>query len=942
MSEDESPSDGDSSGLVRKAARERRSGLIRKRLGAYLLTALIMVAVGELLGVRTLVKNYFDPPVLDSSVIENRIADLKKAAQERVGSETRVLGRGFRSRPEQIELPVDAVSLANQSAALVIAEVQPSNAGEVVDGDGKCPDWIELWNSGDRPLDASGWFLSDKTSEKKRGKWEIPRLVLLPDERVIIFASGLDYYDENEIHTNFRISSKRDSIILVRPDGVTIEQTVSLGVPDASHGVTYAGAEGEPRVFVRPTPLQSNSEIANGFVGPVICSEGSRLFDDDFTVSLRCETPNALIRYTLDGSVPTEQNGELYTQSMGIRGTSVIRARAFGERLVASPVLIRSFLKTDDLVSQSSSPAGFPSAWNGLAADYEMNPQIIESRERGIKSALTKLPIVSVVAPIESLFGVNGIYSQSLLRGGEWEIPGVMEFLPHQGEEGFQASCGLRITGEESRHPGWKKHSFRLSFRSRYGMSVLKQPIFETLEVDGANYGTGSLSGPARELLENEGVLIDETHGLQSRTTGRFEGVICGEYGDREGKYLWTIDQRGINLARDLTPFPTPRGHVVHSNLSSTASLGGEAWFTSEDSVTINARSGRFGASTGMSRAEWDATIRFWESLGYNVNAIPGQDRGSSLVLRSASDSWLSPQVAVRSRAQYMRDQWTRRTALEMGRLAARGRFVHVCVNGLYWGIYNLLERPDDEFLAHQLGEAEDYYVTIRGIGGRIETNGSGEEMWDEISQLASADLNQPAQFAAISKLVDIDDLIDYCLILMYAGAEDWALNDGNNLRAYYRRGRNAKLKFMIDRADATFASGWKNDSVEFPLPISDFARQGSFAYLFQRLMKSEEFQNRFTARVKKLCGRDGVLGPAACEQRYRDLINEVEPVLVAELARWGDVHADSSEALMLGWQEQKKWTLENWFPNRTQILLDELKRCGLISENLAIQLPNQ
>ncbi len=80
MSEDESPSDGDSSGLVRKAARERRSGLIRKRLGAYLLTALIMVAVGELLGVRTLVKNYFDPPVLDSSVIENRIADLKKSS----------------------------------------------------------------------------------------------------------------------------------------------------------------------------------------------------------------------------------------------------------------------------------------------------------------------------------------------------------------------------------------------------------------------------------------------------------------------------------------------------------------------------------------------------------------------------------------------------------------------------------------------------------------------------------------------------------------------------------------------------------------------------------------------------------------------------------------------------------------------------------------------
>ncbi|MDB4623591.1 CotH kinase family protein, partial [bacterium] len=388
------------------------------------------------------------------------------------------------------------------------------------------------------------------------------------------------------------------------------------------------------------------------------------------------------------------------------------------------------------------------------------------------------------------------------------------------------------------------------------------------------------------------------------------------------------------NLAQDKTPFPTPRGHVVHSNLSSKASLGGEAWFTSEDSVTINAKSGRFGAGAGMSRAEWDAAVRYWEGLGYKVKAIPGQDRESSLVLRSASDSWISPQVAVRSKAQYVRDQWARRTALEMGRLAARGRFVHVCVNGLYWGLYNLIERTDDEYLAHQLGADDDYYVTIRERDGRIETNASGERMWDQISQLAATDLNEPAQFAAIAKLVDVPDLIDNCLVLMYAGAEDRALSDENQLGAYYRRGSNAKLRFMIENADSIFASGWENESVDIPLLLEEPVQPGSFPYLFQRLMKSEEFRKVFSSRVEKWCGQQGVLGAAACEQRYKAIIGEVEPVLIAELARWGDVHSSDPNTLMLDWQKQKEWILENWFPNRTETILKELKRCGLISGN--------
>lgn len=123
--------------------------------------------------------------------------------------------------------------------------------------------------------------------------------------------------------------------------------------------------------------------------------------------------------------------------------------------------------------------------------------------------------------------------------------------------------------------------------------------------------------------LENEDLLIDASHGLQSRTSGLFNEVRLGQYGEAATKYLYTVDQRGVNVVLEQTQFPTPRGNVVHTNLSSEASIGGEAWFGPKNSVTINAGSGRFGDAAGITKQQWDATIKLWESLGYKVNPVP-------------------------------------------------------------------------------------------------------------------------------------------------------------------------------------------------------------------------------------------------------------------------------------------------------------------------------
>ena len=111
--------------------------------------------------------------------------------------------------------------------------------------------------------------------------------------------------------------------------------------------------------------------------------------------------------------------------------------------------------------------------------------------------------------------------------------------------------------------------------------------------------------------------------GMKSSKTEKFNDIILGVHNDLSTKYLWTIDERGINIALEKTPMPTPRGNIVHTNLSSEAYIGGEVWFIAEDRIIVNAGSGRFGDMAGLSLAEYDAAIIFWKNLGYEVEIIP-------------------------------------------------------------------------------------------------------------------------------------------------------------------------------------------------------------------------------------------------------------------------------------------------------------------------------
>ena len=71
-------------------------------------------------------------------------------------------------------------------------------------------------------------------------------------------------------------------------------------------------------------------------------------------------------------------------------------------------------------------------------------------------------------------------------------------------------------------------------------------------------------------------------------------------------------------------------------------------------------------------------------------------------------------------RTTYARDEWARDSQIAMTGAGSRGLFVHLYINGLYWGLYNAVERPDAWFTSAYFGGTPDDWAVVNHGGARV------------------------------------------------------------------------------------------------------------------------------------------------------------------------------------------------------------------------------
>jgi hypothetical protein len=132
------------------------------------------------------------------------------------------------------------------------------------------------------------------------------------------------------------------------------------------------------------------------------------------------------------------------------------------------------------------------------------------------------------------------------------------------------------------------------------------------------------------------------------------------------------------------------------------------------------------------------------------------------------------PGMGQRDLAQYTRDQFACDIHNAMGGCSPRGRHVHLYLNGLYWGLHWLHERPDEHFAAAYFGGDPEDYDVLKHSSGRV-VNGSSAA-YGQMIGVANAGLASDSQYERLREHLDITDLIDYLITNYYIGNTDWSI----------------------------------------------------------------------------------------------------------------------------------------------------------------------
>ncbi|HEY5914693.1 MAG TPA: lamin tail domain-containing protein, partial [Verrucomicrobiae bacterium] len=302
---------------------------------------------------------------------------------------------------------------------------------------------------------------------------------------LVLFASGKNRRIPGaRLHTNFKLGTAGNYLGLYAGDlPPCVAHEYAPQYPEQRSDVSFGlDATGNPRYFAIQTPGGPNStSTLTGAVAAVHYSVGRGFFSHPFAVVLSVPTPGTTIRYTTDGSPPTESS-DIYTAPLAISRTTTLRAVVFGAGMLPSLPQTCTYIFTGDVIHQPADPTGFPitTTWStyGWPSDYAMDQNIVNDPlyNATIENDLLALPALSIVMRTDDMFGAaNGLYTHA--DNLTLEVPCSVELINPDGSPGFQCDAGVRMHGGGSRLRTLK-HPFRLLFQGKYGPPKLDYPFF--------------------------------------------------------------------------------------------------------------------------------------------------------------------------------------------------------------------------------------------------------------------------------------------------------------------------------------------------------------------------------------------------------------------------------------------------------------------------------
>ncbi len=324
-------------------------------------------------------------------------------------------------------------------------------------------------------------------------------------------------------------------------------------------------------------------------------------------------------------------------------------------------------------------------------------------------------------------------------------------------------------------------------------------------------------------------------------------------------------------------------------------------------------------------------------------------NRFDYLQLRSGFNfAWTHRHYYQSRHAQYNRDQFVNDLHLAMGNHSPHGRWFHLYINGLYWGMYHMHERPDANFMAAYFGGAKDDYDAVNSGQATDGNLSSWNAMWSAARKAVETE-----DMALLEEHLDVDGFIDYMLLNYYVGNWDW---DGHNWRAAGPK-EVGTARWHFFPWDSEFAISPNGAGViNNPAPIENTltinrTRAGGGANrptgLQAVLIKSSLYKRRFHDRVQKHCFHGGPLSPEGSAKIWKARSDLMDIAIVAESARWGDYKRDLFPGRWPAanydlytkndhYLVNQQFLFDRYFPERTAIVLEQMEDARYITRDRA------
>ncbi len=820
-----------------------------------------------------------------------------------------------------------ALLWSSAPAQVLIGEVDAF--GSVADVLGEEEDWVELWNAGPEPASLAGMFLSDDPDNWE--KWPLPAVMLAPDERLVVLASGRDvravdhwscpvedgdlwryHVPQGPLAEDWRLPEFNDASWSVGPGG--------FGHGDGDDGTVLDGAD---VVWLRCTVAVSNlEEWVHGMLavdyddGCVAFLNGRELFR---SATMEAQPvafdawANGLHEAELyQGGIPEQVDFD--PRQWMVEGDNVLAIQVHNESATSSDLSVRPFLA----LAKSTPPVApfnaLPDWWTATSPGWHTNFKLKPGEPLILSGAGGLLDLASLPAELRSGYTLG----RSGPASGDWcwfqaATPGepnatpclegvvaTPEVWPTSGH--FDAAPTVTVSsGELSGPPGQAQPAVVFRYTTDGAEPTADSPVFMGSWTPSA---TGILSVRAFAEGWAPSATVDRTYFI-SEPASPLEQVSIVTHPDHLWDWESGIYVMGPNAGEEYPHL----GANFWQPWSRESRLewfgeGGESVATSRFDLEIHG---------GWSRAEPQRSFRLdfkpqWTGkLDHAVfPSKPDITAFGNLNLRNGGQaSWENK----------IQDAFLSELALETEVVASAWRPVEVYLNGEYWGVYGAREKSDENFVEDNFGwdsEAVDLHNQW------VVLNGSPAAWEATVDPLLSLP-NGSVEFRdGFMSQFDVLSYFDYHIFEIHGQNVDWMTAPWGlkNLKYFRSLQGDGKWRPILYDLDACFGA-WGTSEWEDYLQLSLFPPTPSrYSALLQKVLDDDVLGCGFATRYCDLLST--VFAPNRFNARLDAAAAWIGPVMGRHIDRWG------SPAALDYWQFRLDLMQEHnaarVFPSREQL----------------------